>query len=91
LLLDDLENLPAERWSVVRYASLVADPEAEIRRVCEATSIDWDRALTGDLPLSRYTVSPPHPQKWQRHAAEIESVMPLIQDQISRAERLASL
>ena len=74
----------------MRYTSLVADPEAEIRRVCDATSIDWDRALTGDLPLSRYTVSPPHPQKWQRHAAEIESVMPSIEDQISRAERLAA-
>lgn len=90
LLLDDLERLPAGRWSVVRYAALVADPEAEIRRVCEATSIEWDRALTGDLPLSRYTVSPPHPQKWQRHAAEIESVLPSIEDQISRAENLAA-
>ncbi len=90
LLLDDLERVPADRWAVASYAALVADPEPEIRRLCAAVSLDWDRALTGELPLSRYTVSPPHPQKWQRHAAEIESVVPLIRDQIDRAERLAA-
>ena len=74
----------------MRYASLVAEPEPEIRRVCASVSLEWDRVLARELPLSRYTVSPPHPQKWQRHAAEIESVLPSIQDQISRAERLAA-
>jgi hypothetical protein len=53
-------------------------------------SLGWDRPLGRDLPLSRYTVSAPHPQKWQRHAAEIEAVLPSIQDQISRAERVAT-
>jgi len=90
LLLDDLEQLPSERWAVVRYDALSADPDAEIRRICELMSLGWDRRLGRDLPLSRYTVSAPHPQKWQRHAAEIEAVLPFIQDQISRAERVAA-
>ena len=90
LLLDDLEQLPADRWTVARYESLVSDPEAEIRRLCRAVSLDWDRAFDRQLPLSRYTVSPPDAKKWQRHAAEIEVVLPLIEDQVSRAGLLAA-
>jgi hypothetical protein len=90
LLLDDLEQLPADRWTVARYDALVSDPEAEIRRLCQAASLDWDRAFDRQLPLSRYTVSPPDAAKWQRHAAEIEAVLPLIDDQVNRAGLLAA-
>ena len=37
LLIDDLQALPADRRTVARYDALVADPAAEIARVCEAT------------------------------------------------------
>ncbi len=90
LLLDDLEQLAADRWTVARYEALVSDPESEIRRLCQAVSLEWDRTFDKALPLSRYTVSAPDPEKWRRHAAEIETVMPSIQDQVSRAELLAA-
>ena len=34
--------------------------------------------LSKPLPLSRYTKTPPHPEKWQQDAAEIERVMPAV-------------
>ena len=42
------------------------------------------------LRLSQYTVSPPDADKWRRHAAEIEAVLPSLAEQIARAERFAA-
>jgi Sulfotransferase family len=89
LLLDDLEALPVERCTIVRYDALVADPTAEIRRLYEAIGLDWDEAEVS-LRLSKYTVSPPDPDKWRRHAGEIEAVLPSLAEQIARAERFAA-
>ncbi len=89
LLLDDLERLPAERWTVARYDALVADPQAEVRRLCAAVGYEWDRTLDA-LPLSKYTVSPPDPAKWRRLASRIDAVLPTIQEQAKRAERVAA-
>jgi len=41
------------------------------------------------LPLSRYTVTPPDPNKWKRHEAEILDVLPAIQATVGRAEKFA--
>ena len=87
-LIDDLEALPAGRCTVARYDALIADPKVEIGRLCAAMGFDWDDTeLT--LRLSKYTVSAPDADKWQRHAAEIDAVLPLIAEQAARAERLA--
>ena len=88
LLLDDLEALPAERVTVTRYDALVAAPAAEIRRLCAATALDWDEPSLA-LRLSKYTVSAPAADKWRRHAAEIEAVLPSLAEQIARVERFA--
>ena len=87
-LLDDLEALPAERVTVTRYDALVAAPAAEIRRLCAATALDWDEPSLA-LRLSKYTVSAPAADKWRRHAAEIEAVLPSLAEQIARVERFA--
>lgn len=89
LLLDDLEAVPAERITIVRYDSLVADPAAEIRALCAATGFDWDEPALA-LRLSKYTVSPPSADKWRRHATEIEAVLPSLAGQIARVERFAA-
>ena len=91
ILLDDLEQLPADRWTVARYESLVADPEAEVRRVCSAVRLEWDRSLPTSLPHSAYTVSAPDPDKWRRHGAQIEAVLPMIRDQVARAAALTGV
>lgn len=90
VLLDDLERLPQGTWSVAHYEALVADPNAEIGRLCAAHGLGWDQVLPQALPLSSYTVSTPDPAKWQRFAAEIDSVLPAIAAQANRAERVAA-
>jgi hypothetical protein len=89
LLIDDLQALPVERRTIARYDALVADPAAEIRRLCAAIGLDWDEAGLA-LRLSRYTVSPPDADKWRRHTAEIEAVLPSLTEQVARAERFAA-
>lgn len=78
VLLEDLEALPASSWTPVRYERLVADPQAEVARLCAWLQLDWDVEL-GQLPLSRFTVSAPQPGKWRRNEALIRRVLPLVE------------
>lgn len=89
LLIDDLEALPGERRSIVRYEALLADPTAEIRRLAASAALAWDEAEVA-LHLSKYTVSPPDADKWRRHSTEIEAILPSVSEQLERAERFAA-
>lgn len=88
-LLDDLEMLPRERWIAVRYRDLVADPAAEVARLCAALDYAWDEPLGAALPLARSTLTRPSADKWRKHAAVIEPLLPGLQSTIARAERVA--
>lgn len=89
ILLDDLEDLPPGRCQTIRYADFIADPSAQISRLCAGLGLGWDRPLDGPLPLARHTVSRPDPEKWRVRATEIEAVMPGLLATIERAERAA--
>ncbi|MGH2874363.1 MAG: sulfotransferase family protein, partial [Solirubrobacteraceae bacterium] len=43
--LADLEALAPDRWAVVDFAALIADPAGELRRVCGFLGIGYDQAL----------------------------------------------
>ena len=81
-ILDDLADLPRERWTTVRYEDLVGDPRSEMGKLLEFAGLSMDTRfeeyLSKPLPLSRYTKTPPHPDKWQQDATEIERVMPAV-------------
>ncbi|WP_133501376.1 sulfotransferase family protein [Cognatilysobacter terrigena] len=70
-MLDDLAALPSDRVLGVDYATLLANPDAELRRICAWAGFEWDRSLEGELPLSRYTMSKPDASKWRRHQADV--------------------
>lgn len=89
LLLDDLEALPSDRVHSVRYEALHAAPEPSLQRLSTALGLERDRPLDGSLPLSRYTLSAPAPDKWRRHAAEIEPQLPRLRDTMARADAFA--
>jgi len=80
IALDDLQQLPRSRWIVINYADLIADPAACIRGICGFAGIEFDSALearlAAPLPLSRYTQTPPAPDKWLKNAGLITSVLP---------------
>lgn len=85
-LLDDLAQLPPGRCETVRYGDFIADPAAQIGRLCAGLGLAWDRPLKGPLPLSRHTLSRPDPEKWRARATEIEAVLPGLLATIDRAE-----
>jgi hypothetical protein len=86
-VLDDLERVPRDAVHAVRYDDLVAAPAPTVRGVCDFAGLAWDRDL-GALPHSRHTLSAPDPDKWRRHEAAIERVMPRVADADARARRL---
>lgn len=81
IILDDLSRLASERWTTIRYADLVRDPRSVIESVCTFLGLHFDAALdarlSAALPLSRYTLTAPDPDKWRRHESAIQRVLPL--------------
>lgn len=90
VLLDNLEALPADRWTTARYDALMEDPNAEVARLCAASGWDWDRKLGNELPIARHTVSKPDDNKWRGRADAIDAVMPSIAAVLERAARVAA-
>ena len=88
IILDDLEAIPKERWCVVEYDSLLANAPAEIKRLCHTSQIIFGPRMqditSKSLAHSKYTLTPPHPDKWRKNAAEIEPVLPATEAVMSR-------
>ena len=78
ILLDDLAALPLGQVFALTYREFLAEPDAQIRRICAFAGIAWDRALPAVLPLSTHTVTPPSPDKWRRHEALLASQLPAL-------------
>jgi hypothetical protein len=79
-ILDDLADLPGERWTSLSYEGLLRDPKAEIVKLLGFIGLAMDPRLEAylakPLPPSRYTQTKPDPGKWKKNAAEIERVLP---------------
>jgi len=90
-ILMDLMNLPRDHWMFVEYGRLVDDSDKQIRKLCEFTSLEIDDVLDSmlkrPLPLSQTTVTPPHPEKWRRHAKELDRVMPSLEAITTKIEQ----
>ena len=89
-LLDDLDALPPERVHVAHYAALTAEPANEVARLCAALDLGWDQPLDTALPLSRFTLSPPATDKWQKHAAAFAPLLPSLHATMQRAAQFAA-
>jgi hypothetical protein len=80
IILDDLQQLPADRWLACDYADLTARTADTVTRICEFAGLETDarlrQRLTEELPLSRLTQTPPDPDKWRKNEAEI---LPLLE------------
>jgi hypothetical protein len=86
IMLDDLEKLPAERVAAASYGDFVAAPQTTLQVLAERLDLEWDRQLPDQLPLSKYTVSEPGPDKWQRLEEFITPVLPLVERTDARAK-----
>ncbi len=78
--LDDLRQLPREDWTSVNYHDFLADPAAEVRRLCRFADVPFDSELdartSAPLPTSRHTHTRPAPDKWRRNEEAILRVLP---------------
>jgi hypothetical protein len=94
LLMQDLAALPAERWCTVSAGELREDAPRTVRRLCAFMDIVVDERfadyLVRPLPPSRYTLSAPGVEKWQRHAGMIEAVLPRIAPVVAALERFVA-
>jgi uncharacterized protein (TIGR03032 family) len=88
-ILDDLDRVAPGRWTVANYHRLVADPNAEIARLCRFAELPWDEPLDGPLPLSRHTLTPPSPDKWRRNTTELHEVLGGVKETAERANRVS--
>ena len=90
-ILDDLAEVPRERWISVCYEDLVHDPRAEIERLLAFAGLEMDARfaeyLEKPLPASRHTQTAPGPEKWRKNAAEIERVLPSLAAVSARLEK----
>ena len=79
-ILEDLQELPRERWCAIDYDALLANTRAELQRLCVFAQIIFGPRMhevaSRPLKLSRYTLTPPDPDKWKRNAADLEPVLP---------------
>ena len=85
LLIDDLSSLPRERWLTVGHEEFLAAPQAVITRLCASIDLAWHSALPATLPLSRHTYSPPDPDKWRTHEAQIQRTSSIWSSENERA------
>jgi hypothetical protein len=89
---DDLAALPREHWTVVRYADLRDSAPATLGRLCAFLGLQVDDNLAAllakPLPLSRYTDTPPAPDKWRRNAGLIDRVLPAVESTWLRLQQL---
>jgi uncharacterized protein (TIGR03032 family) len=87
-ILRSLEQIPADRWTAVSYEKLVSDPQQTVLRLCRFAGVAWDQELrSGELPLSRHTLTPPQPEKWRVHEGAIGRVMPQVTAIAERARQ----
>lgn len=79
IVLDDLQQLPHDRWMALSYAEFVADARQAVQRVCRFAGVEFDTAL-GDrlarpLPPSKHTLTRPEPDKWRKNATLVEPLL----------------
>jgi hypothetical protein len=90
IILDQLARLPRERWTAVSYPELVGDPSGVRGKLCRFINPDLesDSVPLGTLPLSRTTLTPPHPEKWKKYEGEMTALLPDLDAVIRRIDEL---
>jgi hypothetical protein len=83
IVLDDLAVLPRHRWMSVSYSELLLNPQSTTQQICDFAGVAVDAALrarwSAPLPLSKYTHTAPHPDKWRRNEPAIARVLPMVE------------
>lgn len=83
-MLDDLQELAADQWTVASYDALLDDPELECERIAKELGLSWAGELPDPLPLTATCVTAPDATKWVRSWSEVAVALPAIEDVVQR-------
>jgi uncharacterized protein (TIGR03032 family) len=83
IALDDLAELPPERWRVIDRGALLADPRGQMRTLCEFLGVPYDQALLSPLENARRS------QNGARPPRELEALLERTAPAAARAAALA--
>jgi uncharacterized protein (TIGR03032 family) len=75
-ILADMEAIPREQWCAISYGEVLADPQAAAARLCAFAGVPWTETISGQLPLSRHTLTPPAVDKWRKNEREMAPFLP---------------
>jgi LPS sulfotransferase NodH len=79
-IMDSLQKIDSNRWCMVSYDQLIANPAKTVKQLCQFTGTDFDPALaqlcSKPLAHSRYTISTPKPNKWLENYHDIAKIWP---------------
>jgi len=94
IALEDLNALPKTDWCALRHEDLIENPGPSLARLCRFAGVPFDSSMEQrarpPLPHSRHTLTPPMPEKWRLHAAEIQPVLGKTEDTALKLESLGS-
>ena len=84
IILGDIQALGAERSLRLSYGDLIADAAGAVTRILAFANIEVDSTLRhhlqSPLPHSRYTQTAPAAGKWRMNEAEIERILPGVEN-----------
>ena len=93
-ILDDLEALPDEQWTLVSYDDLLSAPAREIERLCTFANVPFGARMQdvvgNPLKNSKYTLTRPDPDKWRKNEDELKPVLEQVEPMIQRVMALHS-
>lgn len=91
-IMKDLAALPDGDWCCVRYEDVVSDPAATLARLCTFADVPFGERLRvlarNPLRPSRYTLTPPDPEKWRKNEGAMKPFLPAAQ---ATVDKLATL
>jgi len=94
IILDDLDAIETNRWTICAFDEFLKDPKGTISRLQKFCELDSDSVLesycSSPLPQSRYTQTAPAKGKWIQHQQVIEEVFPSLRSTINRINRSAT-
>ena len=85
ILLDDLGQLPPERWCVLDYNALLKDPRSELERLCAFVGIEAGEDVSAPMRLLRDARETAKQVRQEKPPAELEVLLPRATELADRA------
>jgi uncharacterized protein (TIGR03032 family) len=84
-LLRDMADIAPEDIRALDLADFLAEPERQLRAICDFAGVTFDRPPPADMPLSLHTLTPPAAGKWRRHEDKLVPLLPTLMPIASQA------